>query len=141
MNPREPRPDRDNVLPFQIGIAPARPEPRRILNSGGKPAALILGMDGKLALETPELVDVTGETLNLLTWDQFLAWRKTKCRPFANEGTRFALNPELLTGNESDESAKRRAIEEIDQAILEFIGEVAEVGELFIANPTSAGRN
>ena len=125
-----------NVLPFRVGIAPAA-------TATAIPASApqILGVNGNpitSASVPAELVDSTGETLNTLTWDAFLAWRKTKCRPFANEGTQFALNPGAITGNEESESARRRALEEMDQAILEFIGEVAELGELFNANgPTT----
>ena len=128
-----------NILPFRVGIAPAKPVTfsDEVEVGMDQPALRILGMDGKPISATPDEVDlvgVTGESLNSLTWPTYLAWRKSKCRPFANEGTRFAVKPNILTGNEPDESAKRRALEEIDQATLEFIGEVAELGELFIDN-------
>ena len=128
MSNQAPVPANSDILPFRVGIAPVA---TATTIPAGEPK--ILRIDGNpvsSASAPAELVDSTGETLNTLTWDQFLAWRKTKCRPFDGMGTKFALQPGSLTGNEESEFARRRALEEIDQAILEFIGEVAELGEL-----------
>ena len=122
---RPPAGDEPEVLPFNASA----PEPaREKLIIAGSPVGKTFP-EG----ESPQILGLDGAPLEappLLTWDEYLAWRKTLCRPFAGEGTEYALNPDMLTGNEEKETAKRRALEEIDQATLEFIGEVAELAEL-----------
>lgn len=146
-----------DVLPF-IGIAPSREilvatdtkvripaddnGPSRVVKAGsptGKTFAgpsLLVGANGRLISASPEpavLFSVTGDTLNSLTWDDYLAWRKSKCRPYD-----YTNGPAMATiGFDPSipaEAPRERALEEIDQAIHEFVGEVAELGELFIEN-------
>jgi hypothetical protein len=102
--------------------------------------SMLVGSNGMPIFATPDvtsdLIDVRGETLNSLTWPTYMSWRKTKTRPydFVN-GPSLATNPPdgLPFGASTSTLDKRdRALEEIDQATHEFIGEVAELGELFI---------
>lgn len=140
---RQPRPERVRVPADDKG-------PSRLVLAGspsGKtfdgPSGLA-GANGKLISATPEvtsdLIDARGETLNSLTWPTYLAWRKTKTRPFdylngpalATVVPEQILDPEALSAAEAvSHRARERSLEEIDQATLEFIGEVAELGELF----------
>ena len=97
--------------------------------------SILVGANGlplSAAPEPVELVDVAGETLSALTWADYIAWRKTKCRPFDYvDGPRLALTTSEARPNELTPYGNR-ALEEIDQATLEFIGEVAELGEMLI---------
>lgn len=77
----------------------------------------------------PLLVGTNGEPLSSLSWPEFLAWRKTKCRPYHCDPNRIAVS--VSTPGKVLDNDHARALEEIDQAILEFIGEVAELSELF----------
>ncbi|SIO37719.1 hypothetical protein SAMN05444166_4212 [Singulisphaera sp. GP187] len=109
--------------------------------------SMLVGASGQpisAAPEPVELINTAGETLNALAWPDYLAWRKTKCRPFDYErGPRLAtvVDNENLTEDEryqKQHGGRMRGQEEIDQAITEFIGEVAELGELFIQHgPTT----
>lgn len=107
------------VLPFKIGIAPVASAE---LSPPSNPPAppVILGMDG--------------EPADKLTWPKYLAWRKTKCRPYDYENGPKLVN---LAVNDAfhgtPDNNKARALEEIDQATHEFVGEVAELGELLMS--------
>lgn len=96
----------------------------------------------KIGLRSPEtdaaihrIVNAQGEPVSALTWPKYLAWRKTKCRPYDYEkGPKLAVvttQPEIDALGVTDNVFRLRAIEEIDQATLEFLGEVAEFSELF----------
>jgi hypothetical protein len=105
------------------------PVPLKLILPGGtaNPDAQILGADGQPAEAPPAL-----------TWDQYLAWRKTKCRPYD-----YANGPALATSTKTADldlpfPKRERALEEIDQATLEFIGEVAELAELFLKHGPAA---
>lgn len=114
----------DIVLPFSVGKPEQKPVP--ICGPNGEP----LGANA-----VQEIVDVRGETLTSLSWTSYLAWRKTKCRPYDYETAKAMigsiLEPKIhsINGITAD-----RVLEEIDQAIHEFVGEVAELSELFLAN-------
>lgn len=121
---RTPRPERVLIPADDNG-------PSRLVLANGQPVSATPSV-------TSDLVSVTGETLNSLTWPDYLAWRKTKTRPYdyengpreAQESTRN--HNALSTAERAEITPVWRALEEIDQATLEMIGEVAELGELFI---------
>ena len=112
-----------NDLPITVGKAPEPARPRlTLLGANGDPLEPITGF-----------VDPLGETVSSLTWPQYCDWRKTKCRPFDYSNAEMATNvPDTEIARNTPE--RLRALEEIDQATLEFIGEVAELGELFMEN-------
>lgn len=131
-------------IPVKIGIAPATVSPNSHYNqtrfgvgsvTASEPSRLVFanGSSVNAGPVATDLVGVTGETLTSLTWDKYLAWRRTKCRPFDQSCTGLATKPKSAV-TEGQTSLAVRAIEEIDQAVLEVIGEVAELGELFLAH-------
>lgn len=111
----------------------------------------IITVEGDKTLALPSGV----EAPQTISWPRFLAWRKTKCRPFATNTEPYyavehpfhdALNPNRHFYVDYDDHAQHdpltfvrrmRALEEIDQAICEFIGETAELSELFLNNGMS----
>lgn len=137
----------------RIGIAPAKPEPApstgRLVVVGGddvpigksdpnspKPKLSLVGANGRPIDEAPEdirVLDHRGEETSSLTWPQYIAWRKTHCRPF-----NYTLEPQNAFNLALTDHARSRALEEIDQATLEFIGEVAELAEVFLKHGIKA---
>jgi NTP pyrophosphatase (non-canonical NTP hydrolase) len=150
---REPEPE-PVILPFtRIGISPspavepfratepAKAEPQ-VIQSGSKFGKTFGGSNridasASAFLVTPPpappvILGMDGEPADKLSWPKYLAWRKTKCRPYdyAN-GPQYAVSATKLQEDALHErEISRRALEEIDQAIHEFVGEVAELGEL-----------
>lgn len=127
----------------KIGIAPEAKADASVVRLVGcdvpipaKPSGLVMpnGQPVNAGPVKADLVGITGETLTSLTWDKYLPWRQSKCRPFNYKGmpryatTVSASDPECRDGN------RVRALEEIDQATLELIGEAAELGELFLGS-------
>jgi hypothetical protein len=109
------------VLPFRIGIAPEKPP--AILSASGLPA------------NPPKPV----------TWPEYCKWRETKCRPFDLGHPAWATNipiplPVSMRITEEDYAKRDRALEEIDQATHELVGEVAELGELILEHGVGAFR-
>ena len=90
---------------------------------GAGPSGRILGPSGKPARE--------------VTWTGYIAWRKTKCPPYDYENSpQVAIVPETYPCDPyaDEEMRRRRGLEEISHAIHEFVGEVAELGQLLIEN-------
>jgi len=82
--------------------------------------------------QPPVILDAQGEPANSLTWPEYCKWRRTKCRPYTNRfGVAGVGEPRLESLPAQYDSDQHRALEEIDNATLQFIGEVAELGELF----------
>lgn len=152
MSEHEPHVIRDgDIIPFNIGIAP---NPEKVVLAGGATGktfsgpSVILGMNGLpvgTAL-TPIITDETHTPSDHLTWASYIAWRKTKTRAYD-----FVNGPSVATTVPGPENGQRvadvnvvtpfcrkRALEEIDQATLELIGEVAELGDLFIEHGPTA---
>ena len=128
----------DNSHLLNIGIAPetmgavATPQ-------ASKPKLIVVGGDGPGPIEVPRLVDVTGGELTSLTWPKYLEWRKTKCRPYDYEVGPVRATTDIPAGPPpSEDLSRERCLEEIDQATHEFVGEVAELGELFLTHGPSA---
>lgn len=128
-----------HIIPFNIGIAPGaedvvlkdvRPERKRKLMLD--PATMQESGDDK-PVATPELVGIDGAALNPLTWASYAAWRRTKCRPC--DHVRWPSVATVISDavplDAVDAFKRDRALEEIDQATHEFIGETGELGELF----------
>lgn len=109
----------NDVIPFNIGIATAP-----------APSVIILPGDTSGGGSDLALVGTDGEPLNALTWPKYLAWRKTKTRPYDRDA-HFNLKA-TRDGVELGGWKNHRVLEEIDQATAEMIGEVAELGELFM---------
>jgi hypothetical protein len=110
-----PPPREHECGPRHIGIAPAVPTkaPVNSNDSAVEPPPA--------PMESPQILDSQGEAVTTLTWAEYLAWRKTKCRAF---------DPAV--------DGDTRRLEEIDQATHEVIGEIAELGELILANGPNA---
>lgn len=101
---------------IRIGIATA-PEP-----AIGETAIL---SGGRLGKTFPPDGETTGAS-----WARFEAWRRTKCRPYD-----CASDAHLASKVGDIEYAgprQDRAVEEIDQATHEFVGECAELVELIV---------
>jgi hypothetical protein len=154
-------PGLNEILPFNIGIAPAgsvvrviepptEPEPNKLILAGspsGKtfdgPSKLVFANGSSVNGDVPAepLVGTDGEPLNSLTWPAYLAWRKTKTRHFDYERCPpLAVRPTDPARPLSDafDLMRERGVEEIQQGTMEMIGEVAELGELFMeAGPTT----
>lgn len=138
-----------NILPMNIGLAPEPKAQGETLILAGSPAGKTYEGPSRLVFAngssinakpevTSDLIDVRGESLNSLTWPTFLAWRKTKCRPFDYTNGPGMATSTVTAGTGIPFPNRDRAIDEIDQGTLEFIGEVAELGELFQENgPTT----
>lgn len=122
----------NNILPFSIGIqskdSGTDSNDREPIKADDFESRLILPK-----VEPLRLLDASGKPVNAPTWDKYIAWRKTKCRPFdyanlAKLGTKPIGSP--ADYGPEDYFNRTRAQEEIDQAILELIGETAELAEL-----------
>jgi hypothetical protein len=151
------RDDHPDILPIRVGVAPeakaevAKDDPivlkdqrrekprhrdRRVGGDGSVngPSRLILP-DGSPVDELREmvgrgLVNHRGEAVTSLNWPNYLAWRKTKCRP--RDLTRYLAPAPDMTEAIRDQYARQGWLEEIDQATHEFVGAVAVLGEMFI---------
>jgi hypothetical protein len=118
------------IIPFNIGIAPT--EPRKPVIMQESLSVPIRSIQDEIA-EAVELVNKVYKTP--LTWPIYIAWRKTKCKP--RNLARHLEPGDAILDNEPefrDTFPKQEWIEEIDQATLELVGEVAELGELFEDN-------
>lgn len=106
-----------------------------------RPNLILTGVDTPILQqgEAPRIVDHRGEEVSSLTWQRYIAWRQSKCRPYD-----YANGPLLLSISADDAFAgeprmnKARALEEVGWAILSLIGEVAELAELFQENGVKA---
>lgn len=129
---RDQRPSAETIIGFG-DQASATVERKIVPDPEPAPQIIIPGGDFIPEGPTVRMVDHRGEAVSSLTWPKYLAWRKTKCRPFDYErGPAEAVNPGSTHG------VRGRALEEIDQAILEFVGEVAELGTLLLQNGPTA---
>lgn len=124
------------ILPFNIGIAPAVEPFRATEPAPAEPVVVQAGCGGGKTFDGPPVIlGSDGEPADKLTWPKYLAWRKTKCRPYDYlEGPKLArtIGDALWLSKVEAKLQRDRALEEIDQAIHEFVGEVAELGELII---------
>lgn len=103
-----------DVPPLRIGIPPASsPVPKPDVAPEGD-GSILPGGDAATPILRP-----SAEEAPSLTWKSYVAWRTTKC-------------PE----RDLDVEAERLA--DLDQATHEFVGEVAELGELFIDHGPAA---
>jgi hypothetical protein len=127
-----PKPEDPAVLPFRIGIAPAataaveRAEPA----PAPDPDILPPDLNAKACIEEAEALrprvarvgddgptlspSATAEEGSGITWPGYIAWRATKS------------------------PVGRDPLVDLDQATHEFVGEVAELGELFLAHGPAA---
>lgn len=128
--PDQARMDDDGAPPVILPIRPADPIPVILPFRAGpaQPPA------------PPLILNALGEPADEISWPKYLAWRKTKCRPYDYvSGPRIArtIGEPLWLSKEEAVEHRARGLEEIDQAIHEFVGEVAELGELIAnAGPT-----
>lgn len=99
-----------------------------------RPNLIISGANLAPPADPPAILDASGEAIPSITWPEYIAWRKTKCRPFdykqhpsvaTYDSMRCNIDPDF-----DFDAVKARALEEIDQATHELVGEVAELGEL-----------
>lgn len=104
-------------------ILPGESEPVGVSREEDRPTLNLADIPLKHPNET--IADLDARGLIPLTWDGFLAWRKTKCRPFDRTAFPFPY------------MEQPRILEEIDQATHEFVGEVAELAQLFAENGPS----
>jgi len=136
---------------FRIGIAPT-PEVEPVgdpmtlhfvaanPNAGKTPPPIKLAMiDDDAPSDPPRLVNIHGGDLNPLTWPDYLAWRKTKCKPRKNDRGELEAYAEENHEHVGESYIRERWpkqdwIEEIDQATHELVGEAAELAELFLDN-------
>jgi hypothetical protein len=119
-----PRPE-TFAMPTHIGIAMPPPADTEAAVADGDGSA-------KPIVEAPEAEPA-------LTWQAYCAWRRTKCRPYDHKNspalvTTATTAAELMIGGPDRE----RALEEIDQATHEVVGEAAELAELFFTEKLDA---
>ena len=121
----EPRNPSDQDGPRLDGMDVAGPTSKE-----GDPPKLALILPGQT--ESPAILDARGEETSSLRWPDYLAWRKTKCKPRDLRRDAIPFGPVSAPEAFREAWPRQEWIEEIDQATHEFVGEVAELVELFV---------
>jgi len=132
----ETSPEHEEVILKDAGKRERKTRYRDRAPTGDSPTPAIVVRADAVVEHAPEpnVVEAHDEANEYppLTWTNYVEWRKSKCPPYDYRLAKDVNDPEAGDPN------WHYAVDEVNHAIHEFVGEVAELGQLFVENGPEA---